>query len=77
MEDIHPSACKRKKRRGKKEEYLSAFETTEVIEHNLEGISRYCADCYTKYKVLTKETLQNVSPGCLLHVKSGNSPVTI
>ena len=40
MEEIYPSSYKRKKRTGKKEEDLSAFETTEVIEHKLEGADR-------------------------------------
>lgn len=58
MEEIHPSSYKRKKRSGKKEEDLSRFETTEVIEHKLEGEARYCPDCHTKYKVVTKETVK-------------------
>lgn len=58
MEEIHPSSYKRKKRTGKKEEDLSAFETTEVIEHKLEGTNRYCPDCGMKYKVVTKETVK-------------------
>lgn len=58
MEEIHPSSYKRKKRTGKKEEDLSVFETTEVIEHKLEGADSYCPDCGTKYKVVTKETVK-------------------
>lgn len=58
MEEIYPSSYKRKKRTGKKEEDLSAFETTEVIEHKLEGADRYCPDCGSKYKVVTKETVK-------------------
>ena len=45
MEEIHPSSYKRKKRTGKKEEYLSVFETTEVIEHKLKGADRYRHSC--------------------------------
>lgn len=45
MEEVHPSSYKRKKRKGKKEEDLSAFPTAEVIEHKLEGSDRYCPDC--------------------------------
>lgn len=60
MEEIRPSVYKRKKRSGKKEEDLSAFETTEVIEHKLEGADRYCPDCSTKYKVVTKETVKRL-----------------
>lgn len=41
MEEVHPSSCKRKKRSGKKEEDLSAFETTEVIEYRLTGTDRF------------------------------------
>ena len=33
LEEVHPSSYKRKKRSGKKEEDLSSFETTEVIEY--------------------------------------------
>ncbi len=60
MEEIHPSSYKRKKRTGKKEEDLSAFETTEVIEYKLEGEDKYCPDCGTKYKVATKETVKRL-----------------
>lgn len=58
MEEIQPSSYKRKKRSGKKEEDLSAFETTEVIEHKLKGSDMLCPDCGTKYKVVTKETVK-------------------
>lgn len=60
MEEIHPSSYKRKKRSGKKEEDLSAFETTEVIEYKLTGADRNCPDCNTKYKVVTKETVKRL-----------------
>lgn len=60
MEEVHPSSYKRKKRSGKKEEDLSAFETTEVIEYRLTGMDRYCPDCNTKYKVVTKETVKRL-----------------
>ena len=56
----HPSSYKRKKRSGKKEEDLSSFETTEVIEYKLMGEDRYCPDCNTKYKVVTKETVKRL-----------------
>ena len=59
LEEVHPSSYKRKKRSGKKEEDLSSFETTEVIEYKLTGSDRYCPDCNTKYKVVTKETVIN------------------
>lgn len=58
MEEVHPSSYKRKKRTGKKEEDLAAFETTEIIEHKLEGSDRYCPECQTEYKVVTKETVK-------------------
>ena len=45
MEEVHPSSYKREKWAGKKDEDLSAFPTTEVIEHKLEGPDRYCLDC--------------------------------
>nr|WP_296928284.1 IS66 family transposase zinc-finger binding domain-containing protein [uncultured Marvinbryantia sp.] len=60
MEEIHPSSYKRKKRSGKKEEDLSAFETTEVTEYKLTGMDRYCPDCGMKYKVVTKETVKRL-----------------
>lgn len=60
MEEIHPASYNRKKRTGKKEEDLSAFETTEVIQYKLEGADRYCPDCGTKYKVVTKETVKRL-----------------
>ena len=60
LEAVHPSSYKRKKRSGKKEEDLSSFETTEVIEYKLTGADRYCPDCNTKYKVVTKETVKRL-----------------
>ena len=60
LEEVHPSSYKRKKRSGKKEEDLSSFETTEVIEYKLTGSDRYCPDCNTKYKVVTKETVKRL-----------------
>ena len=60
LEEVHPSSYKRKKRSGKKEEDLSSFETTEVIEYKLTGAERYCPDCNTKYKVVTKETVKRL-----------------
>ena len=61
MEEIHPSSYKRRKHSGKKEEDLSSFETTEVVEYKLAGADRYCPECGTKYKVVTKETVKPVS----------------
>ena len=58
MEEIHPYSYKRTRRTGKKEADLSAFEITEVIEHKLKGADRYCPDCGSKYKVVTKETVK-------------------
>lgn len=58
MEEIHPNSYKRKKPAGKKEEDLSSFETTEVIEHKLDGKERFCPECGTKYKVVTTETVK-------------------
>ena len=58
MEEIHPKSYKWKKPTGKKEEDLSAFETTEVIKHKLEGNDRFCPECGTKYKVVTTETVK-------------------
>ena len=43
-----------------KEEDISSFETTEVIEYTLTGEDRYCPDCNTKYKVVTKETVKRL-----------------
>lgn len=60
MEEVHPSSYKRKKRKGKKEEDLSAFPTAEVIEHKLEGSDRYCPDCGKKYKVVTTESTKTL-----------------
>ncbi len=60
LEEVHPSSYKRKKRSGKKEEDLSSFETTEVIEYKLTGDDRYCPDCNTKYKVVTKESVKRL-----------------
>lgn len=58
MEEIHPKSYKRRKPTGKKEEDLSSFETTEVIEYKLQGEERFCSDCGTKYKVVTTETVK-------------------
>lgn len=60
LEEVHPSPYKRKKRSGKKEEDLSSFETTEVIEYKLTGEYGYCPNCNTKYKVVTKETVKRL-----------------
>lgn len=60
LEEVHPSSYKRKKPSGKKEEDLSSFETTEVIEYKLTGDDRYCPDCNTKYKVVTKESVKRL-----------------
>lgn len=60
LEEVHPSSYKRKKRSGKKEEDLSSFETTEVIEYKLTGDDRYCPDCNTKYKAVTKEGVKRL-----------------
>ena len=40
--------------------YLSSFETTEVVEYKLTGADRYCPDCGTKYKAVTKETVKRL-----------------
>ena len=58
MEEIHPQPYRRKKTAGKKEQDLSSFETTEIIEHKLEGEDRFCPDCGTKYKVVTTEKVK-------------------
>ena len=58
MEEIHPQPYKRKKSAGKKEEDLSSFDTTEIIEHKLEGEDRFCPDCGTKYKVVATEKVK-------------------
>lgn len=58
MEESHPKPYKRKKTTGKKEEDLSAFETTEVIKHKLEGEEQFCPECGAKYKVVTTETVK-------------------
>ncbi len=60
LEKVHQSFYKIKKRSGKKEEDLSFLETTEVIEYKLTGVDRYCPDCNTKYKVVTKETVKRL-----------------
>ena len=60
LEEVHPSPYKRRKRSGKKEEGLSSFETTEVIEYKLPDSDRYCPNCNTKYKVVTKETTKRL-----------------
>lgn len=60
IEEIHPSSYKRKKRSGKKEEDLSSFEITEVTEYKLTDAERYCPDCNTKYKIVTKETVKRL-----------------
>lgn len=59
-EETVVSSYKRKKRKGKKEEDLSSFEVTETIEYKLEGEDRYCPDCGSKYKVVTKEKVKRL-----------------
>ena len=59
-DEIVIASHKRKKRTGKKEEDLSSFEVTETIEYKLTGEERYCPDCGTKYKVVTKETVKRL-----------------
>ena len=60
LEEVHPSSYKRKKYSGQKEEDLSSFETTEVVEYKTTGEDCYCPDCDTKYKVVTKETVKRL-----------------
>ena len=60
LEEVHPAFYRRKKRSGKKEEDLSSFATTEVTEYKLTGADRYCPECNTKYKVVTKETVKRL-----------------
>ena len=55
----HP-LIKRKKRKGKKEEDLSNFETVETRTYKLEGEARYCPECGKKYSVVTKETVKRL-----------------
>lgn len=45
FEEIRPSSYKRKKRKGKKEEDISNFETVETRTYKLEGEARYCPKC--------------------------------
>ena len=45
FEEIRSSSYKRKKRKGKKEEDLSNFETVETRTYKLEGEARYCPAC--------------------------------
>lgn len=59
-EEIVIPSHKQKKRTGKKEEDLSNFEVTETIEYKLTGEDRYCPDCGTKYKVVTKEVVKRL-----------------
>ena len=59
-EEITIPSHKRKKRTGKKEDDLSKFEVTETIEYKLTGEDRYCQDCGTKYKVVTKEVVKRL-----------------
>lgn len=60
VDEIHPSFYKRKKRSGKKEEDLSAFEVTDTIEYKPEGTGRHCPDCGTKYKAVSKEAVKRL-----------------
>ena len=60
VEEIQPSAYRRKKHTGKKEEDLSMFEVTERIEYKLSGEDRRCPDCGKKYNVVTKETVKRL-----------------
>ena len=60
FEEIRPSSYKRKKRKGKKEEDLSNFETVETRTYKLEGEARYCPECGKKYSVETKETVKRL-----------------
>ena len=45
FEEIRPSSYKCKKRKGKKEEDLSNFETVATRTYKLEGEARYCPEC--------------------------------
>ena len=60
FEEIRPSSYKRKKRKGKKEEDLSNFETVETRTYKLEGEARYCPECGKKYSVVTKKTVKRL-----------------
>ena len=54
FEEIQPSSYKRKKRKGKKEEDLSNFETVETRTYKLEGEARYCPECGKKIQCSNK-----------------------
>lgn len=59
-EEVRPSAYKRKKRKGKKEEDLSAFEVTDTKRYQLKEEDQYCPECGKKYKVVTKEVVKRL-----------------
>lgn len=54
-EEVHPSAYKRKKQKGKKENDLSKFPVRR-IEHKLEKSEQTCKECGDGLKVVTTET---------------------
>ncbi|MEG1294616.1 MAG: IS66 family transposase zinc-finger binding domain-containing protein, partial [Clostridium sp.] len=60
MEEVCPSAYKRRKKKGKKEEDLSKFPVTETIEHKLEGEESFCSNCGQELKVVNKEVTKTL-----------------
>lgn len=55
MEEICPKPYKRKKRKGKKEQDLSAYPVTETIHYTLNGEDGFCPECGTAMKEVTTE----------------------
>ena len=55
MEEICPKPYKRKKRKGKKEQDLSAYPITETIHYTLNGEDGFCPECGTAMKEVTTE----------------------
>lgn len=60
LEEVCPSAYKRRKKKGKKEEDLSKFPVTETIEHKLEGEESLCSNCGKNLKVVNKEVTRTL-----------------
>ena len=60
FEEIRPSSYKRKKRKGKKEEDLSNFETVETGPINWKGKPVTVRNAEKKYNVVTKETVKRL-----------------
>jgi len=60
MEEVCPKPYKRKKKKGKKEQDLSAYPVTETIHYTLKGKDGFCPECGASLKEVTTEVTKSL-----------------